>query len=76
MTDGYGTRYQCINFSGAAVWSTYYGYELEPPIVAGNGDLYAACYNATAWKIDPATGATLPDDQHRLERRREPLLGR
>ena len=33
--------------------------ELEPPIVAGNGDLYAACYNATAWKIDPATGATL-----------------
>ena len=59
MTDGYGTRYQCINSSGAAVRSTYYGYELEPPIVAGNGDLYAACYNATAWKIDPATGATL-----------------
>jgi len=53
------TSYKCCNSSGNTVWTSSYGYSLEAPIVAKNGDLYAACYNGAVWKIDPATGATL-----------------
>ncbi|MEN6449371.1 MAG: PQQ-binding-like beta-propeller repeat protein, partial [Thermoguttaceae bacterium] len=75
------TGFRCYNSSGTAVWTAVFGYSLDAPIVAGNGDLYAACYDATAWKIDPATGAKLQtintglnavanlsidDDSHRL----------
>lgn len=54
-----GVNFRCVNSSGNTVWTTYYGYSLDPPIVAGNGDLYAGCYDAKVWKIDPATGAKL-----------------
>jgi hypothetical protein len=54
-----GTSFQCCDSSGNIVWTSYYGHPIESTIVAGNGDLYAGCYSATVWKIDPATGATL-----------------
>jgi hypothetical protein len=75
------TSFCCCDTNGNTVWTSYYGTSLDPPIVAGNGDLYAASYKATAWKIDPATGAKLQtintglnavailsidDDAHRL----------
>ncbi len=53
------TSFRCYDSSGNTAWTTYYGYSLAPPIVAGNGDLYAAKYDAEVWKIDPTTGAKL-----------------
>jgi hypothetical protein len=56
-----GFNLRCCNSSGSTVWTANYGNQIgpDPPIVTGSGNLYDAYYNATAWKINPATGAVL-----------------
>ena len=54
-----GNCFRCYDSGGNTVWNTNYYGGPQGPIVAGNGDLYAASYNAEVWKIDPTAGDKL-----------------